>query len=523
MVDWSKPSSADKDPVENSSNSSLIVCNSYKKPKLSSVDKGLVDNSAINSKIVCNHFKKPKPSSADKGLVDNSANNSKIVCNHYKKPKPSSADKSPIDNSANSFKIVCNRYKNPEPSSVDRDTVGNSANSSKIICNTYKNPEPSSVARDPDDNSANSPKIVCNSYKKPKPSLADKSPVVNSFNSSKSIRNSCKKSKPSLVDEDPVISSSNSSKSVLSNNKSSILFSVNNGSVVKSVDSSKRVLNCYKNSKPSPMDEDPVVDPVNSPNSVKNRYRNSRPTKVNTNLTQVPNPAIKKTIGCLDSKSLSTVKPEHISETVKHYPSEEVILSKSQLEVTRKAFPQQDPVNSKLPPLDTQIGMNANVFKSETIPVELCSISLHKDTEQIDSKLEQIDSQPAIDPNSLKTIIQEEDLNGQFQLKNNLSEKFVISPDPYSYRDTDIFYLLKGMKCYLVSNQILLLEYTYTQTASVASYTSGINKLKTQLTSFLQINEQNSKLYYSVEKEKPISILPPLKIYRPPLCSSMGS
>ena len=101
------------------------------------------------------------------------------------------------------------------------------------------------------------------------------------------------------------------------------------------------------------MDEDPVVDPVNSPNSVKNRYRNSRPTKVNTKLTQVPNPAIKKTIGCLDSKSLSTVKPKHISETVGHYPSEEVIPSKSQLEVTRKAFPQQDPVNSKLPPLDT--------------------------------------------------------------------------------------------------------------------------------------------------------------------------
>ena len=267
----------------------------------------------------------------------------------------------------------------------------------------------------------------------------------------------------------------------------------------------------------------PVADPVNSSKSVKNIYRNFRPTKKNTHLTQVPNPAIKKTIGFLDSKSLNTVKPKHISETVGHYPSEEVIPSKSQLEVTRKAFPQQDPVNSKLPFLDTQIGMNANVFKSETIPVELCSISLHKDTEQIDSKLEQIYSQPAIDPNSLKTIIQEEDFDGQFQLMNNLSEKFVISPDPYSYRDTDIFYLLKGIKCYLVSNQILLLGYTYAQITSVATYTSGITKLKTQLTSFLQINEQNSKLYYSVEKEKPISILPPLKIYRPPLCSSMVS
>ena len=80
----------------------------------------------------------------------------------------------------------------------------------------------------------------------------------------------------------------------------------------------------------------------------------------------------------MDSKSLSTVKPKHISETVEHYPSKEVIPSQSQLEVIRKAFPQQDPVNSKLPPLDTQIGMNAKVFKSETIPVELCSISFHK-------------------------------------------------------------------------------------------------------------------------------------------------
>ena len=127
--------------------------------------------------------------------------------------------------------------------------------------------------------------------------------------------------------------------------------------------------------------------------------------------------------------------------------------------------------------------MNAKVFKSKTIPVELCSISL-KDTEQIDFKLEQIDSQPAIDPNSLKTIIQEEDLDGQFQLENNLSEKFVISPEPYSYRYTDIFYLLKGTKCNLESDQTLLLEYTYAQTASVAAYTSGIAKLKTHLTSF---------------------------------------
>ena len=79
------------------------------------------------------------------------------------------------------------------------------------------------------------------------------------------------------------------------------------------------------------------------------------------------------------------------------------------------------------------------------------------------------------------------------------------------------------MKCNLVSDQNLLTEYTYAQTASVATYTSGITKLKTQLTSFLQINEQNSKLYYSVEKEKPISIVPPLKIYKPPLCSSMAS
>ena len=137
--------------------------------------------------------------------------------------------------------------------------------------------------------------------------------------------------------------------------------------------------------------------------------------------------------------------------------------------------------------------------------------------------MEQIDSQPAIDPNSLKTIIQEEDLDGQFQLENNLSDKFVISPEPYSYRYTDIFYLLKGTKCNLVSDQNLLLEYTYAQTASVATYTSEITKLKTHLTSFLRINEQNSKLYYSVEKEKPISILPPLKIYRPPLCFSMVS
>ena len=75
------------------------------------------------------------------------------------------------------------------------------------------------------------------------------------------------------------------------------------------------------------MDENPVVDPVNSPNSVKNRYRNSRPTKVNTNLTQVPNSAIKKTIGCMDSKNLSTLKPKHISETVEHYPSKEIIPS----------------------------------------------------------------------------------------------------------------------------------------------------------------------------------------------------
>ena len=116
--------------------------------------------------------------------------------------------------------------------------------------------------------------------------------------------------------------------------------------------------------------------------------------------------------------------------------------------------------------------------------------------------MEQIDSQPAINPNNLKTIIQEEDLDGQFQLENNLSEKFVISPEPYSYRYTDIFYLLKRIKCYLVSNQILLLGYTYAQTASVATYTSGITKLKTQLTSFLQIIEQNSNLYYSVEKGK---------------------
>ena len=117
-------------------------------------------------------------------------------------------------------------------------------------------------------------------------------------------------------------------------------------SVVKSVVSSKRVLNCLKDFNPSPMDEDPVVDPVNSPNSVKNRYRNSKPTKVNTKLTQVPNPAIKKTIGCLESKSFSTVKLKHIYETVGHYPSEKVILSQSQLEVARKANPQQGPVNS---------------------------------------------------------------------------------------------------------------------------------------------------------------------------------
>ena len=33
MVDWSKPSSADKSPVDNSATSSKIVCNRYKKPK----------------------------------------------------------------------------------------------------------------------------------------------------------------------------------------------------------------------------------------------------------------------------------------------------------------------------------------------------------------------------------------------------------------------------------------------------------------------------------------------------------
>ena len=104
-------------------------------------------------------------------------------------------------------------------------------------------------------------------------------------------------------------------------------------------------------------------------------FRNFRPTKVDTHLTQVPNPAIKKTIGCLDSKSFSTVKLKNISETVAHYPSEEFIPSQSQLEVARKANTQQGPVNLKLLPLDTQIGMNSKVFKSETIPVKFFNSS----------------------------------------------------------------------------------------------------------------------------------------------------
>ena len=111
-------------------------------------------------------------------------------------------------------------------------------------------------------------------------------------------------------------------------------------------------------------------------------------------------------------------------------------------------------LDQQLLSLVTQIGVNSNVVKNNTIPAILQEISLLKQSRQTEIPQELLESHLAVgSQNSSNLKILEEDLDGLFHALNDLSEKVLDSPNSLSHKYSDLSSLLEELKYESVCDQ----------------------------------------------------------------------
>ena len=146
--------------------------------------------------------------------------------------------------------------------------------------------------------------------------------------------------------------------------------------------------------------------------------------------------------------------------------------------------------------LVTQIGVNSNVVKNDTIPAILQKISLLKQSRQTKIPQELLESHLAVgSQNSSSLKILEEDLDGLFHALNDLSKKVLDSPNSLSHKYSDLPSLLEELKHESVCDRESFQDYVHAQSASVTALNLEISELKTEIASLKRTNEEASSIY----------------------------